>query len=138
VERVAVHVGPAPADLALEWSQNGLRLVTGMRAHRDLVPEDSELALDLCETLLETWVGAASRQAVFDWSYDAPVDVLVMVADVWIRVGALGDEDLARMGVTWAPNHTRPFSDLVTASIGAALTSAGATGLLDRLAEINP
>lgn len=61
-----------------------------------------------------------------------------MIADVWIRVGALDVESLPAMGAAWAPERTRPFSDLVTGSIGAALLAAGAEGraLLDRLAEI--
>jgi hypothetical protein len=139
VERVTVQIGPARADLALEWTANGKRLVDGMRAHPEIIgPEVTDHALDLCETLLETWAAAASQGKTFEWRYDAPVEVLVMIADVWIRVGALDADALAAMNVTWAHSRTRPFSDLVTASIADALQRAGLEGqaLLDRLAAI--
>lgn len=61
---MAVHIGPARSTLAREWVANGLRLVEGMRAHPEIIgPEVSDHALDLCETLLETWAAIASKAA---------------------------------------------------------------------------
>ena len=133
---MSFRVGPVASDLALAWIDNSRALLHAVRrgdtplsisAHEDL--------LDLCDSLLSVWAAHASRSETFDWSMDIGVDQLTRVAQQWLEIGRLTDDELARLGVSWAPPWTRPFADALTAGVLTALEAAGEDGaaLAERL-----
>ncbi len=128
-ESVTFHVGPVPSDMATVWLANSRALVAGIRTHqRDLSIKVHDDLLDLCDTLLGVWQGQAANGAVFDWSMSTNTETVVQVVGQWLEIGALSDDELARIGCTWAPEWTRPFADALVAGASAALAAAGPRG----------
>jgi hypothetical protein len=137
-ERVWFSIGPVDLDVVEPWIANSRSLVDAVRAHRrDLSILADEMLLDLCESLLDIWSAhaRASSTGVFEWSMEvAPAQVLYVVRQ-WLAIGSLTDDDLARLGVAWAPEWTRPFADALVAGAIAALRDSGSEGT-DLLAQL--
>ena len=128
--RVDVEVGPVPADVALAWCANGRRLIAAVRERpHDLSIEVRNDMLDLCDSLLAIWEGIAAKQDPFEWRMAVPPDMLELVARQWLDLGGLGEDELAAMGASWAPEWTAPMRDAVANGVLRALPSLGDPGI---------
>jgi hypothetical protein len=128
-ESVTFHVGPVPSEMAIVWLANSRALVAGVRANeRELSIKVHDELLDLCDTLLDVWQGHATKGDVFDWSMSTSTETVVQVVGQWLEIGSLTDDDLSRIGCTWAPEWTRPFADALVVGASAALAAAGPRG----------
>jgi hypothetical protein len=137
--RIQFELGPVPRAMAEAWLANGRKLITAVRLHRDALSiEVHDGMLDLCEVILDIWTAhAAKADDVFFWSSETDTDQVIFLVRQWLEIGALSDDELARIGCTWAPEWTRPFSDALVAAATAALAAADAEGevLAAKLAE---
>jgi hypothetical protein len=140
VSRIRIEIGPVPSSLAPTWIVNSRSIVAGVRTHAaSLSIRVRDEMLDLIEALLDVLDCAAARDETFHWTADIEVEPLRQVAAQWLEIGRLTDEELARIGCSWAPEETRPFSDAVAAGALDALQRAGepAAHLVDRLVAAN-
>lgn len=139
--RVEVEIGPVAADIALAWCANGRRLIAAVRARPQIVSiEVRNDMLDLCDSLLAIWEGIAAKQDPFEWRMAVPSEMLELVARQWLDLGALGEDELAAMGVSWAPEWTAPMRDAVANGVLRALPELGAPGfaLIERIEPPEP
>lgn len=136
-----VEVGPVPSDVARAWCANGRKLIEAVRGRpQDVSIEVRNDMLDLCDSLLAIWEGIAARQDPFVWTMAVPAAMLELVAKQWLDLGALTEEELAAIGVSWAPDWTAPMRDAVAQGVLRALPSLGDTGmsLVERIGPIDP
>lgn len=128
--RIPFELGPVPCAMAEAWLANGRTLIAAVRDHRDdLSIEVNDDLLDLCEVILEIWTAHAARSGdEFWWSSETDTDQVIFLVRQWLEIGALTDDELARIGCTWAPEWTRPFSDALVAAATVALAAADAEG----------
>lgn len=140
-ERVTFRIGPVPGDVAQAWLANSAGIVAAVRRRPDVVPFILDVPLlDLCEAYLRFWIDHAEGTSTFDWSADVDVAHVEALPRQWITLAALTEDQMQRLGVTWAPRWTTPFYDaLLQATVAAALAS-DATGrtLAAQLAERPP
>lgn len=115
---VELHIGPVASDLASEWIANARRVISALKAYRGAlsIAVDDEM-LDLCDSVLLTWETVASRGEVFEWSAAMSESVVQGVIEQWLQIGAMTDDELVLLGVTWAPERTRPMADAVTRGV---------------------
>ncbi|MEA3020215.1 MAG: hypothetical protein QOI47_1739 [Actinomycetota bacterium] len=127
--RVQFHVGPVPSDIVSIWIDNSRRLIDAVRRHPAQVSITMrEELLDLCDALLDIWDAHAAANVSFDWSTETDTDQVVFVVRQWLEISSLTDDELARIGCTWAPEVTRPFFDALVAGALEALEAADAEG----------
>jgi hypothetical protein len=134
--RVNVEVGPVPSDIALAWCANGRELIAAVRERPQVVRiEIRDDMLDLCDSLLTIWEGIAARQDPFEWTMAVPAEMLELVAKQWLDLGALTEDELDAIGVSWAPEWTAPMRDAVASGVLRALPALGEVGesLIERI-----
>jgi hypothetical protein len=84
--------------------------------------------IELIESLFDIWEAHAAAGPVFLWTTETDTDQVEHLVDQWLEIGSLGEEELARIGVTWAPPHTRPVADALVAGATTALLASEGRG----------
>lgn len=120
-------IGPVDASAAVLWTEHELRNLQSLRANVTLlpfaVPPD---VLDEIEGYVRQWRFVARSQPTFSWSALISRARLALLVRYWANLDLLSDDEVARLGLRWAPLSTRPFFDAVVAAVDTALRSDGA------------
>jgi hypothetical protein len=120
--RVRFAIGGVDAGLARTWLDNSRGIVAGARHHRrELSVHVEDPLLDLADAYLTLWRAAAEDIATFSWSAEVDADHVQQLAEQWLLLAQLSDDDLRLIGCYWAPEETRPFYDALLAGCVAAL-----------------
>jgi DNA-binding NarL/FixJ family response regulator len=133
-----IQVGPVAADAARAWVTNTREILEAVAARPEVagvtLPED---VVVFFRSLLEQWADVASRGEEFSWAARARPDDVSRVVSYWSVVDAMTDEQLAELGVHWAPPAgEHPFFRALTAGVLDALRRHEATQrLAQRLGE---
>lgn len=133
-EHLVVRIGPVDATIAREWLKNSREIVAGVRRYvYDVSVQCEPALLELVDTLLEMWEGAARGTTTFEWSMDVSQLPFRSVVDQWLKLGELTPDDLALIGCDWAPPWTRPMVDAVLAGVADAVRAFDDDDLRRRL-----
>lgn len=133
--RVAFEIRPVPADVAIAWLENSLRILTAAREHADEISVRlSPALLELAEAYLRLWRSIAMTRDPFDWRAQVDADDVEQLVRQWVALGALSDRDLAVIGCEWAPEWSHAFYDaLVDGCIRALLADPSTADLGEQL-----
>lgn len=132
-----VHVGPVPAPAARAWIANSRRLVGALQRHPDVLEEPADRGvLAMFQRFLESWWDVATVEDEFSWqARAAPEDVRALL-EQWAAIDRMTDDQLDRLGCTWAPPEAEPFWLALTAGVVRALQQQADTqDLAESLAE---
>jgi len=137
---VHFEIGPVPSRLARIWLDNSADIVAAARRHRyEMSVSVEDPLLDLAEAYLAFWRAAAEQGDEFHWTYEADTDQIRQLAEQWIQLGLLTEDDLALLGCHWAPEEAKPFYDALLAGTVAALRADPETlDLADLLSKAPP
>lgn len=128
-----IVIGPVDAEASRQWTRHLLANLTIVKRRRSQLPFrlPSEVVEDFAQ-LLSVWSGHAEGD-VFLWSGDLEEDWVRSLVRYWANLDSLSDDEVAALGLTWAPPAARPFFDAVTTAVAEALAS---TGTRDPFAEL--
>jgi hypothetical protein len=126
--RVQFAIGAVDAGLARTWLDNSATIVRRARRHRlQLSVHVEDPLLDLCDAYLSFWRAEAEDGPTFSWSSEVEADHVQQLAEQWLLLATLTEDDLRILGCHWAPEETRPFFDALLAGTVAALEADPAT-----------
>lgn len=126
--RVRFAIGAVDAALARAWLANSTGIVAAARRHRRALTVDLEdPLLDLCDAYLSLWQVAAEAGPTFAWEAEVDADHVRQLAEQWLQIADLTDDDLRLMGCHWAPEETHPFYERLLAGCVAALEADPST-----------
>lgn len=119
---VLVSIGPVDAELARRWTSHLLASLGVIAARRELLPfRLPDEAVDGFTRLLGRWLAHAEGQQVFLWEEDLDGDEVRMLVQYWANLDSIDEQLLRRLGLTWAPEGTRPFFEAVARGVATAL-----------------
>jgi DNA-binding NarL/FixJ family response regulator len=136
-ETMAVRVGPVSAKAARVWISNTRTIIDAVAEHPEVlgekIPDD---VIELFRSFLSDWDAVAANSEEFRWVARArPADVTRIVSH-WATIDSMTDEQLAVLGIHWAPPDGMPFFQALTAGVLEALGRHEATKrLAARLGE---
>jgi hypothetical protein len=126
--RVRFTIAAVDAALSRTWLENSSAILDSARRHRrELTVDLEDPLLDLCEAYLSLWHAAAQGPGPFTWTAEVDADHVRQLAEQWLQLASLTEEDMRLMGCTWAPEETRPFYDALLAGCIAALEADPST-----------
>jgi hypothetical protein len=137
--RVRFTIGEVDAALARTWLDNSRGIVEGARRHRlevSVTLEDP--LLDLCDAYLSLWRSEAEDVTTFTWDAEVDADHVRQLAEQWLLLAQLTDDDLRVIGCHWAPDETRPFYDALLAGCVGALDGDPSTRPTAQLLATEP
>lgn len=70
----------------------------------------------------------AATNDPFDWSTETDTDQVIYVVCQWLAIARMTDDELDRIGCTWAPEWTSAFYAALQARAVAVLAEAGPEG----------
>ena len=112
--RVEFSLGPCASDVALAWIANARHLLKVVNDNRFTVSvEVHEDVVSFCDALLSTWESIAASRPTFEWSFTTSAELIEKVIEQWIQIGSLSADELEVLGVSWAPEWTKPMADAV-------------------------
>jgi len=121
-DSVEIRVGPVPSSAALAWVTNTRRLLDALERDPEVlddpVPDD---VLALFRSFLSQWEQVAAAGPEFRWVARAGADEVLRAVTYWAAVDDMTDEQLARLGVGWAPPEAEPFFHALTGGVLASL-----------------
>lgn len=123
---VLLQVGPVDAVAARAWTGHMLRNLDVVRAVPDRLP--FRLPPDVTAEfvrLLDRWHHDAHGTDVFEAREELDVERLRSLVRYWANLDSLTDEQIADLGVTWSPEHARPFFEALAAGVAEALARTG-------------
>jgi hypothetical protein len=125
-EQVILVVGPVDGRAARAWTGHMLRNLDVIRAAPERLP--FRLPADVTTEfvrLLERWYLAADGRDVFEAREEIEDERLRSLVRYWANLDSLTDQQVADLGVTWSPEHARPFFDALAAGVAEALAGLG-------------
>jgi len=123
---VLITIGPADADIVRRWTDHLLASLEVLRARRALLPfRLPDEAIDGFAALLTEWRQHAEGATEFLWSADLDPEHVRMLVQYWANLDSMDEELLARLGLTWSPEGTRPFFEAVALGIALAFEHEG-------------
>jgi len=123
---VLITIGPADADVVRRWTEHLLGSLEVLRARRDLLPYRlPDEAIDGFQVLLTAWREHAEGLDEFLWTADLDLEHVRMLVQYWANLDSMDEELLARLGLTWSPEGTRPFFEAVAVGVAAAFEQEG-------------
>lgn len=123
-----ITIGPADADVVRRWTDHLLASLEVLRARRGMLPfRLPEEAIDGFQVLLSAWRRHAEGIDEFLWSADLDPEHVRMLVQYWANLDSMDEDLLARLGLTWSPEGTRPFFEAVAIGIAAAFEGEGDT-----------
>ncbi len=121
-DAVQIHVGPIPSAAARVWIENTLKILDAVAAHPEVlgepIPDDVE---KLFRGFLAQWRVMAETTDEFRWIARANPDEVERAVSYWAHVDAMTDDQLAQLGVGWAPPEGAPFFEALTTGVLEAL-----------------
>ena len=121
-----VSIGPVDAELARRWTDHLLASLDVLRARSTLLPfRLPDEAIDGFRELLSDWRAAAEGAEEFRWSADLDREHVRVLVQYWANLDSMDEELLARLGLTWSPEGTRPFFEAVAFGIAGAFEGHG-------------
>jgi hypothetical protein len=134
---VLVAIGPVDADAARRWTAHMLANLEVVRAQRDLLPIrlPDEVVEDFT-VLLHDWHAQAVRSDLFHWTADLDPAAVRSLVRYWANLDSLSDEQVRRLGISWAPPSGRPFFEAVAAGVAEALAAEDVDGRSDPFADL--
>lgn len=125
-EHVLITIGPADADTVRRWTDHLLGSLEVLRARRGLLPfRLPDEAIDGFTVLLGQWRAHAEGIDEFLWTGDLDPEHVRMLVQYWANLDSMDEELLARLGLTWSPEGTRPFFEAVALGVAVALEEGG-------------
>lgn len=119
-------VGPVDAAAARAWTGHMLRNLEVIRAAPERLP--FRLPADVTAEfvrLLEKWYLDADGRHVVEIREELEEERLRSLVRYWANLDSLSDAQVAALGVTWSPEHARPFFEALAQGVAAALATAG-------------
>lgn len=131
-----IRVGPVSAHAARVWIENTTKILDAVVAHPEVLgtnlPED---VVELYRMFLRQWDAIATTGELRFVARSNPADIHRLVHH-WATIDAMTDEQLERLGVTWAPPEGAPFFVALTSGVLEALHHHDETKrLAERLGE---
>jgi CheY-like chemotaxis protein len=135
---IEVRVGPVPSAAARAWTANTRRILGAVRLRPDVLDEPVPAeVLDMFERFVQRWdevSRADDARDEFVWTARASSSDVTRLVESWAVIDRMSDEQLAELGVQWAPPEGEPFFAALTAGVMRALEEHAATqGLARRL-----
>jgi DNA-binding NarL/FixJ family response regulator len=125
---LVVRVGPVAAGAARVWIDNTRRIVAALRRDPDVLDEPvTDEVLDLFERFLGSWHDVVAVADQFSWQARAAPDDVRLLLEQWAAIDRMTDEQLDRLGVSWAPPEAEPFWAALTEGVVLALQEQAAT-----------
>jgi CheY-like chemotaxis protein len=119
---IEIHMGPVSSRAARVWIENTTKILDAVAARPDVlgaaIPDD---VLDLFRTFLSQWRAMAEGTDEFRWVARADPDAVQLAVGHWAQIDAMSDEQLAELGVGWAPPEGAPFFEALTTGVIEAM-----------------
>jgi hypothetical protein len=133
-----IRVGPVSSTAARAWIANTTRVLDAVESHpgelEQPIPDD---VLELFRSFLRQWEAVAASTDEFRWvARSNPSDAKHIVTH-WASIDLLTDEQLDRLGISWAPPEAAPFFSALTSGVIEALNRhEETTKLAARVSEL--
>jgi hypothetical protein len=136
---VLIELGPVDAGAAEVWTSHMLGNLEILRGRVELLPFKlpKEIIEDFHDLLAE-WCELAKQTDVLEWSADFDEEWLKLIVRYWANLDSLSDEQVARLGMSWAPAEGRPFFEALARAVATTLGDDTFASLLVENARRRP